>query len=114
VTPNAQAVVKPPEEKTLCEQSLAGLTKRPDLYAQRWRSALGEIHDEMLAPDLVGLFKHFPRLRKDPEPNELVTQGIYFLNCLEKEGALTLKKTGTTGRFWGVDFDNQLILFSPS
>ncbi len=42
---------------------------------------------------------------------DLIHEALFTLNCMEQKGEVRKEKLGTTGRYWGEDFENQSIIF---
>lgn len=98
-------------EKT-CEQSTVGLKKWPKEFLPEWRSVLDSLHKERFTHDLRNLFEVRGRLPADGRTGkDLIREATFTLNCLQENGELRMEKLGTTSRYWGEDFENQMIIF---
>jgi hypothetical protein len=70
---------------------------------------LERLHNERLTYDLLNLFEVWGRIPVGLTGKDLIHEATYTLNCLEEEGQLRMEKLGTTSRYWGEDFENQMI-----
>lgn len=109
VTPPPQAAAKPPEVQ--CDQSTVGLVRKREVFTQNWRSALNTLRSIYNVSDQETLFIIAGRQRWNISDKDKYQEGIYFLNCLEKNGEITLEKLGTTVNQLGENFENQRIKF---
>ena len=93
-----------------CEQPTVVLKEKPEEFFLGWDAVLGRLRKRNVH-DLQNIFEVMGRVPSGSTMKEMIREALFFLNCLEKNGELTLKKTGTTGRYLAEDFENQTIIF---
>jgi len=103
--------MKQPAAEKPCEQSLVGLKRQPEVFLPTWRSLVTSLRKNRLIHDLQNLFEVWGRIPVGLTGKDLIQEAIFTLNCMAQKGELKLEKLGTTGRFWGEDFENQRIIF---
>jgi hypothetical protein len=101
----------PPEAAKPCEQSLVGLKRPPDLFLPVWRAVVNSLSKKRLIQDLQNLFEVWGRIPDGLTGKDLIQEATYTLNCMKEKGELRMEKLGTTGRYWGENFENQMIIF---
>lgn len=96
-----------------CEQSIVGLKRRPEEFMPKWRSVLNLLRKQEYGHDLWNLFAVWGRIPADGglTGKDLIHEATFTLSCLEKKGELRMEKLGTAKRYWGEDFENQMIIF---
>lgn len=97
-----------------CEQSIVGLKRRPEEFMPKWRSVLNLLRKQEYGHDLWNLFTLWGRIPADGgiTGKDLIHEATFTLSCLEKKGELRMEKLGTAKRYWGEDFENQMIIFT--
>lgn len=110
VMPPIPSDTKQPVVEKPCDQSITGLTRRPEEFRPEWRSFLksykhGDTHD------LLSLFKFRGRIPVGLTGKDLIHEALFTLTCMEQNGELTMKKLGGTSTYWGENFENQMIIF---
>jgi len=103
--------VKQPEAEKPCEQSLVGLKEPPEVFLPTWRSVVNSLPKKRLIHDLQNLFEVWGRIPRGLTGKDLIHEALFTLNCMEQKGEVRKEKLGTTGRYWGEDFENQSIIF---
>ena len=96
VMPPQQAETKQPVVEKPCEQSITGLTRRPEEFRPEWRSWLSSFRKQRDTHDLLTLFKFRGRIPVGLAGKDLIHEASYTLNCMEQNGELTMKKLGGT------------------
>ena len=99
------------ESEKQCQQSLDGLKRRPEVFLPTWRSVVTDLRKKRLIHDLQNLFEVWGRIPVGLTGKDLIYEGLFTLKCSEDIGELRMEKLGTTGRYWGEDFENQRINF---
>ena len=94
-----------------CEQPLSTLKRRPEAFVPGWLSVLNRLRKERNTYDLQNLFEVWGRIPVGLTGKDLIHEATFTLNCTEKRGELRMETLGTTGRYWGEDFENQRIIF---
>ena len=108
-----QSEMKQPEAEKPCEQSLVGLKRRPDIFLPHWRAAVKSLRENRLIYDLQNLFEVWGRILVGLTGKDLILEATFTLKCLEDRGELRMEPLGTSGRYWGENFENQRIIFNP-
>lgn len=104
--------VAPTHPANTCEQPLSTLKRRPEAFVPGWLSVLNRLRKERNTYDLQNLFEVWGRIPVGLTGKDLIHEATFTLNCTEKNGELKLEMLGTTGRYWGEDFENQKIIFT--
>ena len=94
-----------------CEQPLSTLKRRPEAFVPGWLSVLNRLRKERNTYDLRNLFEVWGRIPVGLTGKDLIQEATYTLNCLAEDGQLKMEKLGVTSRYWGEDFENQMIIF---
>lgn len=111
VPPLAQPEMKQPAAEKPCEQSLVGLKRPPEVFLPSWRSVVNSLRKNRLIHDLQNLFEVWGRIPSGLTGKDLIQEATFTLNCMGDRGELRMEQLGTTGRYWGEDFKNQMIVF---
>lgn len=111
-TPKSKEIFPQPSLLTPCQQSTAGLKRQPKVFFLSWRTVLEHLRNERNTYDLRNLFEVWGRIPVGLTGKDLIQEATFTLKCLEEEGLLKMEKLGATSRYWGEDFENQLITFS--
>ena len=106
-TASAQLLVEP------CGPSFT--TKRPAAkFVPYWVTHINRLREERNAQDLQYLFEGWGPIPVGLMGKDLIYEATFTLNCMVKEGEIWMEKLGTTGRYWGENFENQMIIFGHS
>lgn len=103
--------MKQPEAEKPCEQSLVGLKRPPEVFLPTWRSVVNSLRKNRLIHDLQNLFEVWGRIPVGLTGKDLIYEALFTLNCMGDRGELRMEQLGTTGRYWGENFENQMIVF---
>ena len=88
-------------------------TKRPAAkFIPNWFSHIDRFRQERNTHDLQNLFEAWGRIPVGLTGKDLIHEALFTLNCLDKEGEIRMEKLGTPGRYWGENFENQMIIFA--
>ena len=97
-----------------CKQPTVGLRRQPEYFVSIWYHFLRQLKAEKFPQDrdLNSLY-HIKGRYRDPynNPEDLFSESLYTLKCLEDVGEIKLEKLGTTGNYGGKIFENQRIDF---
>jgi pimeloyl-ACP methyl ester carboxylesterase len=104
--------VAPTHPAETCEQPLSTLKRRPEAFVPGWLSVLNRLRKERNTYDLQNLFEIWGRIPVGLTGKDLIHEATFTLNCTEKRGELRMETLGTTGRYWGENFENQKIIFT--
>ena len=99
----------------LCKETDPTYTKlqrRPEAFFGYWLGSLLKMKAERANFDLLNLAQVTMRFRDGPDSKGLIDEAVYVLQCLDRNGYLKAEPTDKKARYWGVDFDNQVIRFS--
>jgi pimeloyl-ACP methyl ester carboxylesterase len=105
------SAVAPTHPADTCEQPLSTLKRRPAAFVPGWLSVLNRLRKERNTYDLQNLFEVWGRIPIGLTGKDLILEATFTLNCAEKNGELKLETLGATGRYWGENFENQMIIF---
>jgi hypothetical protein len=111
VMPPQQPEMKQPAAEKSCEQSLVGLKRPPEVFLPTWRSVVNSLRKNRLIHDLQNLFEVWGRIPVGLTGKDLIYEALFTLNCMGDRGELRMEQLGTTGRYWGENFENQMIVF---
>jgi hypothetical protein len=97
-----------------CKQPTVGLRRQPEYFVSIWYHFLRQLKAEKFPQDrdLNSLY-HIKGRYRDPynNPEDLFSESLYTLKCLEDVGEIKLEMLGTTGKYGGKVFENQRIDF---
>jgi hypothetical protein len=80
-------------------------------FVPNWVSHINRLRKERNTHDLQNLFEVWGRIPVGLTGKDLIHEATFTLNCMEQAGELKLATLGATGRYWGVNFENQMIIF---
>lgn len=116
VMPPPQPEMKQPAAEKPCERSLVGLKRPPEVFLPTWRSVVNSLRKNRLIHDLQNLFEVWGPIPVGLTGKDLIIyEALFTLNCMGDRGEVRMEQLGTTGRYWGENFENQMIVFrNPS
>lgn len=97
-----------------CKQPPVGLNRRPEYFVPYWFEYLHKLKEEKFPAgrDLQSLYYIKGRYRDHLyTPEDVFSESLYTLKCLEEMGEVKLEKLGTTGKYQEKAFENQRIVF---
>jgi len=94
-----------------CDQSSATLKRKPDTFVAAWLSALNRLRHERNIHDLQNLFEVWGRIPVGLIGKDLIEEASFTLKCLESRGQVKIENLNSNGLYWGVNFENQRIVF---
>lgn len=94
-----------------CDQSRTTLKRRPETFVAAWLSALNSLRHQRNIHDLQNLFEVWGRIPVGLTGKDLIEEATFTIKCLESRGQVKMEKLNSNGRYWGVTFENQKIVF---
>jgi hypothetical protein len=72
------------------------------------------LRKEQKAQDVQFLFEGWGPIPVGLTGKDLIYEATFTLNCMVQKGEIWMEQLGTTGRYWGENFENQMIIFGHS